>query len=211
MDAHERYPFSFPGQKVRTVRRALACGDYAVRLDGRIVCAVERKSLEDLVASLTSGRLRYAISELASLPRAAVVVEGGYSRIFGLTYVRGAVVADGLAELQVRCPNVPVVHCETRKLAEEWTYRYLAAAHEWARAESAAQFRIGTTTDGTVDAGPPAPPPSISELRSWARANGLVVSDRGRISGAVRQAYEDAHAPGERAAGSSGCSMQSTV
>ncbi len=196
VDAHERYPFSFPGQKVRTVRRALACGDYAVSLDGRIVCAVERKSLDDLVASLTTGRLRYAISELASLPRAAVVVEGGYSRIFGLKYVRGAVVADDLAELQVRCPNVPVVHCETRKLAEEWTYRYLAAAHAWAGAETAAQARIATATDSDLDAGPPAPPPSISELRAWARAQGLVVSDRGRISQVVRQAYEDAHALG---------------
>ena len=25
-------------------------------------------------------------------------------------------------------PNVPVVFCETRQLAEEWTYRFLAAA-----------------------------------------------------------------------------------
>ena len=27
--------------------------------------------------------------------------------------------------------------CETRALAEEWTYRYLAAAHAWADAEPA--------------------------------------------------------------------------
>jgi hypothetical protein len=26
---------------------------------------------------------------------------------------------------------VPIVFCETRKLAEEWTYRYLAAAWTW--------------------------------------------------------------------------------
>jgi hypothetical protein len=47
------------------------------------------------------------------------------------------VVADGLAELQVRWPNVPIVFCETRQLAEEWTYRFLAAARAWAETEAA--------------------------------------------------------------------------
>ena len=71
-------------------------------------------------------------AELAALPRAALVVEDRYSGIFKLDRVRPAMIADGLAELQVRWPNVPIVFCETRPLAEEWTYRYLAAAHVWA-------------------------------------------------------------------------------
>src|SRR5438132_172979 len=89
--------------------------------DGRLIASVERKSMADLVASLTSGKLRYALAELAALPRAAVVVEDRYSQVFRLDRVRPALVADGLAELQVRWPNVPVVFCETRQLAEEWT------------------------------------------------------------------------------------------
>jgi hypothetical protein len=28
-----------------------------------------------------------------------------------------------------RWPTIPIVFRETRKLAQEWTYRYLAAAH----------------------------------------------------------------------------------
>ena len=75
---------------------------------------MERKSLPDMVSSLINGTLRYAPCELASLPRAAVVVEDRYSQVFKLDWVRPAVVADGLAELQVRWPNVPVVFCETR-------------------------------------------------------------------------------------------------
>jgi hypothetical protein len=97
---------------------------------------VERKSLVDLVASLTGGKLRYALAELAALPRAAVVVEDRYSQVFKLDRIRPAVVADGLAELQVRWANVPIVFCETRQLAEEWTYRFLAAAHAWAETET---------------------------------------------------------------------------
>src|SRR6185503_7834174 len=42
-----------------------------------------------------------------------------------------AVVADGLAELQISFPNVAIVFCQTRKLAQEYTYRYRAAAHKW--------------------------------------------------------------------------------
>lgn len=64
-----------------------------------------------------------------------------------------AVAADGLAELQVRWPAVALVFCETRPLAEEWTYRYLAAAHNWALTEPAALERIGITT-GQLDAAP---------------------------------------------------------
>ena len=132
VDAHERYPYKFAEKQVTTVRRGLPCGDYAVETDeGDLLASVERKSLADLVSSLSSGRLRFALAELAALPRAAVAVEDRYSSVFGLTHIRPAVVADMLAELQVRYPMVPIVFCETRKLAEEWTYRYLAAAWTW--------------------------------------------------------------------------------
>ena len=66
------------------------------------------------MASLIGGTLRYALAELAALPRAAVVVEDRYSGVFKLDRVRPAMIADGLAELQVRWPNLPIVFCETR-------------------------------------------------------------------------------------------------
>ena len=61
-------PYWFATQQVSTVKRALPCGDYALVLDGVLVASVERKSLVDLVASLT-GKLRYQVAELATLPR----------------------------------------------------------------------------------------------------------------------------------------------
>ena len=197
VDAHEQYPYRFAAQRVHAVKRGLPCGDYAVSFEDRIICAVERKSIGDLVGSLTSGRLRYALAELASLPRAAVVVEEGYSRVFAVRYVRPATIADGLAELQIRWPNVPIVHCETRKLAEEWTYRYLAAAYTWALQEPAAQLRLGAR-DAPHAAGPPAPAPSSAELRAWARDNGLTVSDRGRISSEIRDAWVRSRGAGDK-------------
>src|ERR1700674_1163757 len=79
-----------------------------------------------------------------ALPRAAVGVEHRSSQIYKQVRVRPALIADGLAECQIRWPNIPIVFCETRGLAEEWTYRYLAAAHAWASAEPAAIEHIGT-------------------------------------------------------------------
>jgi hypothetical protein len=194
VDSHEQYPYRFARQQVSTVRRALPAGDYGLDVDGRLVAAVERKSLPDLVTSLTGGKLRYALAELAALPRAAVVVEDRYSQLFTLERVRPALVADGLAELQVRWPAVPIVFCETRPLAEEWTYRYLAAAHTWAAAEPAALTRIGPPT-GDLDRAPAAPEPTTAEVRAWARAHGITVPDRGRLRPDVWDAWRAAHTP----------------
>lgn len=186
VDAHERYAYSFPGQQVRTTKRALSCGDYAVETDGQVVAAVERKSLPDLVSSLTSGRLRFALTELATLPRAAVVVEDRYPKIFDQTWARPAVVADGLAELQVRWPSIPIVFCDNRKTAEEWTYRWLAAAHTWAGQEQAAVARIGPAALEL---------PRTAELRAWAQQHGLTVAERGRLRPEVARAWRKAHTP----------------
>ena len=97
-------------------------------MDEVLQAVVERKSLADLVSSLTSGTLRFQLTELSTIARAAVVVEDRYSQVFKLDRVRPGVVADAIAECQVRFPTVPIVFCETRKLAQEWTYRFLAAA-----------------------------------------------------------------------------------
>lgn len=197
VDAHERYPYRFSDQSVVISKRALACGDYAVSIEGTVVASVERKSIGDLVSSLTNGRLRYAVGELAALPRAAVVVEHRYSEVFKQRYVRPAQVADGLAELQVRWPNVPIHFCETRRLAEEWTYRFLAAAHSWAADEAAAKLRMGIGQPDLFTSGPhslpvpvpvPAAEPPTAEVRRWAVEAGLTVADRGRLRPEVWEA-----------------------
>jgi hypothetical protein len=177
------------------VTRALPSGDYGVAIEGRMIGVVERKSLADLVSSLINGTLRFALGELATLPRSAVVVEDRYSQVFALDYVRPAVVADGLAELQVRWPSIPIVFCETRKLAEEWTYRYLAAAHQWAVTETDVGARLVGAISEVTDAGP-APEPSTAEVRVWARQAGVTVPDRGRLRPEVWTAFREAQLRG---------------
>jgi len=109
-----------------------------------------------------------------------VVVEDRYSQLFRLEHVRPAVVADGLAELQIRWPSIPIVFCETRPLAEEWTYRYLAAALTWATTgqtrrrthgrERRRQTASVSTHRGDADRRPGAPMGPCRRhrrLRSW--------------------------------------------
>jgi hypothetical protein len=65
--------------------------------------------------------------------RAAVVVEDRYGAVFKATHVSPGFIAGLLGALQVRYPNVPIVFCDTRPLAEEWTFRFLSAALARAR------------------------------------------------------------------------------
>lgn len=135
VDTRERYGYRFTAQQVAVERRALRCGDYAVTADDdTVLAAVERKSVENLTADLVDGSLGFQLAELATVPRAVVVVEGRYSALLATSYAQPGFLADLLAGLQVRFCSVPIVFCDSRKMAEEYTFRFLGAA----RAELAA-------------------------------------------------------------------------
>ena len=138
VDTRERYPYKFTQQQADTERRSLPAGDYGITdSNDQIVGVVERKSLSDLVRRLIDGQLTYAIADMASLPRSAVVVEDRYSSLFKLEYTKPGFVTELLAALTVRYPTVPIHFAETRPLAEEWTYRFLGAALAYHQAELA--------------------------------------------------------------------------
>ena len=93
VDIRERYPFT--ERQATTRRESLKAGDYGLLVDGLLQATVEPKSLADLVTSLTTGKLKFELTELAVIPRAAVVVEEGYSRVFKIDHVRPSVVPTG--------------------------------------------------------------------------------------------------------------------
>lgn len=129
VDTRERYPYRFAGQQAETTRAALAAGDYAVRDGaGRIIAAVERKTIGDLANGLNDGSLVFELTKLAGLPRAALVVEDRYSALLKVSHAPSGFLPDLLARVQVRYPEIPIVFVETRPLAEEWTFRWLGAA-----------------------------------------------------------------------------------
>ncbi|MBA3529934.1 MAG: Lsr2 family protein [Propionibacteriaceae bacterium] len=194
IDTGEKYPYRFGHQQATTSRQRLSAGDYAVALEGQVVAAVERKSADDLSSTLLSGRMTYLMADLAALPRAAVVVEQGYSKIFKLAYAPGAQVAEGLAEVQARFPTVPIAFCETRQLAAEWTYRWLGAClHELsvARGTSALEETFAAASDALFQAQPRTV--TAARIRAWARSVGLQIPAKGRIPAEIRQRFDDAH------------------
>ena len=177
-------PTGSPASRSAPCKRALPCGDYghhrrraARRRRGTQVAARPGRQPHQRQAALRPGRAG----------RPAPRRGGGRGPLLGDLQTRPSPprqVADGLAELQVRWPNVPIVFCETRPLAEEWTYRFLAAAHHLGRdrdrlAAAHRPARYLATTD--LDEAPDAPEPSTAEVRAWARANGIPVPDRGRL------------------------------
>jgi hypothetical protein len=136
VDSRERYAWKFEHQQVTLSKRALTVGDYAVELDGEIVGLVERKKLAELSANVVDGSLLVRLGELATARRAAIVVEDRWADVFRLSYVAPSMVAEMLAAAQVRYPNVPIVFCENRQLAQEWAYRFLGAAAAFADEEA---------------------------------------------------------------------------
>jgi len=128
VDTRERSPYRFAGRDVEIERFALAAGDYAVGSGEALIATVERKTFENFTVSLSDGTLAFQMQRLAEVGTAAVVVEGRYSALFKLEHVPSAFIADGLARIQVRYPEIQVVFADSRRFAEEWTYRFLAAA-----------------------------------------------------------------------------------
>jgi len=196
IDTREKDGYDFAHQPVRLVRSRLASGDYGLALDGKLLATVERKSLPDLAASLADHRLDYALAELAALPRSAVVIEDDYNQLFTREHLREARLADRIAALQVRYPSVPIIFLGSRALAQEWIYRFLAAARQWAVNEAAAAVRLG-------DGDPVGPRPlrrlqaaySPTELRvrTWARTVGLPQAEHGPIPPGIWAAWHRAH------------------
>jgi hypothetical protein len=128
IDTRERYPYRFVNHPVTTSRAALAIGDYAVMTNDIVVAAVERKTADDFRTTLVDGSLAFAMAELSALPAAAVVVEERYSSMLRSEHVEPGWIAELIARVQVHYPSVPLVFCDARKFAEEWTYRFLGAA-----------------------------------------------------------------------------------
>ncbi|MDQ6746896.1 MAG: hypothetical protein M3010_02135 [Candidatus Dormibacteraeota bacterium] len=131
VDSRERYGWRFRGRHLTLEKRALPVGDYALLQDEVCVAVVERKTVADLCTSAVSGTLGLALMELTRVPRAALVIEGRLSDVVkaaSAARVQPGWILNLVASLQVAHPTVQWMFAETRTLAEDWAYRWLAAA-----------------------------------------------------------------------------------
>lgn len=135
VDTREQSPWDFDGFPVEVVSAKLDAGDYAVLLDGSPVAVVERKKRSDFASGLMRGRALPQLAALASLPRAAVVVEASYATVLRSRRIARARMADLVATAQASYPTVPTVFAGSRDAAQEWSWHFLAAGLAHARAE----------------------------------------------------------------------------
>ena len=132
VDTREQLPYSFDPAHVTTVRRALPAGDYS--LEGyESAMAIERKSLEDFVASAISHRERFGreLRLLAEYDFGCIVVEGSLRDVLLHTYRSGAhprAVLGALLSIIVD-HGVPVFFCGDRQLACRFVEGLLCRYH----------------------------------------------------------------------------------
>ncbi len=148
IDSREQSPFTFGGYDCELVRGALATGDYSLAcLEHQT--AIERKSLDDLLGCLTSGRERFTreLERARGMSAFAVVVEADWlDLVEGRYRSRMAPAAAVASVLSMSMKNRVSFHfCGSREQAEAVTYHllrlYLQSAEKRLRAIVAAHGR----------------------------------------------------------------------
>ncbi len=195
VDLRERYAWRFADLPVTVERRRLPVGDYGAFVDGRLVAVVERKRLEEFAGAAVQGRLQLQLAELATMPRAAVVIEGRLSQLLkGDLKARPGWLLNLVAALQAAYPNVPLLFAESGPLAAGLAYRWLSAASRLARAEAAGEG-VAEVLSAALGVEPPAGTPANAPL--FAEAPVVQVLREGTASGRegrLRDALERARA-----------------
>ena len=112
IDSREQTPFEFSAA-VRVEVRKLEVGDYSLAgLEDRVV--VERKTLSDLLGSITHDRERFVreLRQLRAFSLAALVVEADWATIIGRGYradVHPNAVLGSLAAFAIKYHVVPIL------------------------------------------------------------------------------------------------------
>ncbi len=129
IDSNERYPWRFPG--TTTERGQIPAGDYALMYGDNILAVVERKTLDNLLADFgMMPVLHQRLAELATHANHALVIEAPYADFLNSKKVHHytpGFCASAIAELYALHPNLRIVFCANRKVANEWTRHYFSA------------------------------------------------------------------------------------
>ncbi|MDQ7830269.1 MAG: ERCC4 domain-containing protein [Desulfovibrionaceae bacterium] len=120
-DTREQKPWTFENYNVTVVRAGLRSGDYSLAGHEHEI-ALERKSLDDLVQSLSHGRTRFEaeIERLSAISFAAVLVEASAEDVARHRYqsqMNPASVMQSMFSWTVRY-RVPFLLCGSRRAAE---------------------------------------------------------------------------------------------
>lgn len=132
IDSNERYPYKFAEATVR--RESLPVADYALVKDDKIVAVVERKTLDNFIHSIgTYDALKMALSEMVLYKYSAVVFEAPYRNFINPQknpHYSPSYTADIIADLMVSFSQIQFVFQRSRKMANEWVYRWFKRIYQ---------------------------------------------------------------------------------
>ena len=127
--SNERYPWRF--RDAITERGTIASGDYALMDGDNVLAVVERKTLDNLLADFgTMPVLHQKLTELAAQNNHALVIEAPYADFINpkkVHHYTATFCARVIAELYALHPNLRIVFCANRKVANEWTRHFFQA------------------------------------------------------------------------------------
>ena len=129
-DSREKRPWSFDG----AIRRALPAGDYSLDgLEDRL--AVERKSLADLVGTLTAGwpRFKAELEKLAAYPCAAIIIEASRADVATHAYQAAtppAAIFKRMAQVEAIAPQLCIIWAGSRPAAKLKALAFLQQGEE---------------------------------------------------------------------------------
>ncbi len=126
IDHSERYAWSFSDSTVE--RASLPVGDYALLHDDRIAAVIERKTLENMISSLSDLRLlNQTLGELETWPSPALVVEANFGDFLDPKKIRPLnppYCTRAITEMTALHPKVPIIYAGSRKQANLWTMAF---------------------------------------------------------------------------------------
>lgn len=131
IDSREQRPWSF-SPDVRTEVDGLKTGDYSLKGFEEQV-AIERKSLDDLVGSLTQGRRRFMaeMERLLEIPVRALIVEATTEEILQQRYRSRAHPSSIMGScVSLIRRGIPVLFASNRYTAATWAERLLLQEHK---------------------------------------------------------------------------------
>lgn len=132
IDTREQEPYGFDPMWVAPVRRALPAGDYSL-VGYETAVAVERKTLDDFVATAVRARERFAreLRALAAYDLGCVVVEATVEDLLARRYRSGAHphAVFGATVSIVVDHGVPVYFCGDRQIACRFVEALLLRYH----------------------------------------------------------------------------------
>jgi DNA excision repair protein ERCC-4 len=139
IDTREQWPLRFSPQAVVCRGTVPSGSDYSVLgYESRI--GIERKSLQDLVGSLTQGRERFmrSLRRLRERQYRLLLVESTFEALAGGAYRSRATPASMVGSVvAIEAGGIPVCFAGSHELAGYWAERWLTKAWERAREDDA--------------------------------------------------------------------------